>query len=74
MDNRSVYLMIIIVIYFSIAYKVANVWEEFFNIASGIKSITKASSPDAIYDLQGRRMNGGGKGLYIVDGKKMLVK
>lgn len=56
------------------AYKVANVWKEFLNIASGINSITKASSSDVIYDLQGRRMIDGGKGLYIVGGKKMLVK
>ncbi len=56
------------------AYKAADVWKDFFNIeVSGINSITRASSSDAIYDLQGRPMNGG-KGLLIVGGKKMLAK
>ncbi len=55
------------------AYKVAYVWKDFFNIVSGINSITRASSSGVIYDLQGRPTNGG-KGLYIIDGKKILVK
>jgi hypothetical protein len=30
--------------------------------------------PAVIYDLQGRRVNNPGKGLYIVNGKKVMLK
>jgi len=58
------------------AYKAAEGWKNFFSVESGINSITRASSSDVVYDLQGCRLNGQPtrKGLYIVDGKKKIVK
>lgn len=58
------------------AYKAAMGWKNFFSVESGINSITRASSSDVVYDLQGCRLNGHPtrKGLYIVDGKKKIVK
>ena len=44
---------------------------------SGINSVQRSKSDaQRVYDLQGRRVNiqGSKKGLYIVDGKKMVVK
>jgi hypothetical protein len=44
-------------------------------IATSIKSVQPAViSNDALFDLQGRRIAKPGKGLYIKNGKKMLVK
>jgi len=56
------------------AYKAATGWKNFFSVESGINSITRASSSDVVYDLQGCRLNGQPtrKGLYIVDGKKKI--
>ena len=58
------------------AYKAAEGWKHFFSVESGMNSITRASSSDVVYDLQGRRLNGQPtrKGLYIVDGKKKIVR
>jgi hypothetical protein len=58
------------------AYKAAEGWKHFFSVESGMNSITRASSSDVVYDLQGCRLNGQPtrKGLYIVDGKKKIVK
>ena len=45
--------------------------------ASGISSATTSeeSTPQAIYDLQGRRLQGiTQRGIYIIGGKKVLVK
>ena len=42
---------------------------------SGISSIESApSAGETIYDLQGRKVNKAGKGLYIINGKKVIVK
>lgn len=41
----------------------------------GVKEISVEAAADAaIYDLQGRRVNKAGKGLYIINGKKTLLK
>lgn len=60
------------------SYKEANVWKEFFNIEVGIHRLTKdAMFKDGnFYDLLGRKMNSQtiGKGLYINNGKKMIVR
>ena len=49
-----------------------------FGNATGIEEIQTPApaSPrrDAVYDLSGRRVEKPGKGLYIVNGKKVLVK
>lgn len=42
-------------------------------IATGIKNVRNAAdSADAIYDLSGRRVQNAQKGIYIVNGKKVL--
>lgn len=42
-------------------------------ITTGIKPILMDGSSDKIYDLQGRRVNTVKKGIYIVNGKKLIV-
>jgi hypothetical protein len=42
--------------------------------ATGIESIRLNGTDDAIYDLQGRKVMNPAKGLYIVNGKKVVVK
>ena len=41
---------------------------------TGISAVNAAANGAAIYDLQGRRVNTAAKGVYIVNGKKVLVK
>ncbi|MCM1310769.1 MAG: Ig-like domain-containing protein [Bacteroides sp.] len=41
---------------------------------SGIIEIANGQLGSEVYDLQGRRVNKSGKGLYIINGKKTLVK
>ena len=42
---------------------------------TGIEGVTSASGKvEAIYDLQGRKVTAPDKGMYIIDGKKVLVK
>lgn len=42
-------------------------------VTTGIKSVLMDGSSDKIYDLQGRRVNTVKKGIYIVNGKKLIV-
>ncbi len=42
--------------------------------ANGINETVVANNNKAIYDLQGRLVNNPTKGLYIVNGKKMVIK
>ena len=43
--------------------------------ATGISDVSSQNNKkDKIYDLQGRIVNNPGKGLYIVNGKKLLIK
>ena len=42
------------------------------SVSSGTKDAGATES--AVYDLQGRRIANPGKGLYIVDGKKVVIK
>ncbi len=45
------------------------------NTATGIQNVQRtATERQAIYDLQGRRIAQPGKGLYIVNGKKVVIK
>ena len=43
-------------------------------VTVGIENITLNTKQHAIYDMQGRRVTRATKGLYIVNGKKVLVK
>lgn len=40
----------------------------------GITSVTVKGDAISIYDLQGRRVNAASKGIFIINGKKVLVK
>ena len=45
------------------------------NTATGIQNVQRtATDSQAIFDLQGRRIAQPGKGLYIVNGKKVVMK
>jgi len=44
------------------------------NVTTGIESIGAAEAEGAIYNMQGVRVNQMQKGLYIMNGKKILVK
>ncbi len=45
-----------------------------FNQTTGINSIEATTAADGIYDLQGRRVAMPTKGLYILNGKKVIFK
>lgn len=46
-----------------------------YEIETGISEITADGvKVEGIYDLQGRRLNKAGQGLFIIDGKKVVVK
>ncbi len=48
---------------------------DFDDVTTGINSVnTAASNGQAIYDMQGRRVSNATKGVYIIGGKKVLVK
>ena len=44
------------------------------DIVTGIQTVTTTAQPAGIFNLQGQRMNTVQKGLYIVNGKKVIVK
>ena len=61
------------------AYKEADVWKEFLNIkefdATGINTaIINNKKNQKVYDLLGKKVTSPLKGLYIIDGKKILKK
>lgn len=61
-------------------YRAAEGWKEFVNIvemgSTGISSLYTESKNYNVYDFQGRKVspNGLSKGVYIINGKKALVK
>ncbi len=59
-------------------YKTTEVWKDFelrILVDDGIEDITTGKqSSNAFYDLQGRKVKSPTKGLYIKDGKKVLIK
>ncbi len=44
------------------------------DIETGIESVADGQQPTVIYDLQGRRVLNPTKGMYIVNGKKIVIK
>ena len=44
------------------------------NTTTGIQNATSNNATAQVYDLQGRRVQSAQKGLYIINGKKVLVK
>ena len=61
------------------AYRTAEGWGEFTHIvemeSTGIESVRDTSvRPFAIYNLNGQRVENPSKGLYILNGKKVVVK
>jgi hypothetical protein len=46
----------------------------FDNVATGIQTVAAQQGDDTVYDLQGRRVSAPTKGLYIVGGKKVMMK
>lgn len=57
------------------AYKAADYWKDFFN-QTGISHATTSdtSNGNALYDLSGRRVTRAGKGVYILNGQKIIVR
>jgi hypothetical protein len=61
-------------------YRAAEGWNEFVNIVeiddTGIKSFRADSQYSTVYDLHGRKFSAEGlsKGVYIINGKKVVVK
>ena len=61
------------------AYQKADVWKEFWEIkefdVTGIGDV-KADNENAttVYDLNGRAVENPTKGIYIINGKKLLLK
>ena len=48
---------------------------DFGGIVTGISDVSGKVNADAkIYDLSGRRVNAPAKGIYVSDGKKVLIK
>lgn len=59
------------------SYKTANVWKEFFNIESGINAITIDGAQNGkVYNLKGQQVydQATSKGMYILNGKKVIIK
>ena len=52
----------------------ARLLEFVFGDATAIGSVNVDINVDQIYDLQGRRVKTPSKGVYVVDGKKVIIK
>lgn len=48
--------------------------EEYWNLVTGIAGVNADSKSVVYFDLQGRRVAAPGKGLYIANGKKVVLK
>ena len=53
--------------------KTKNVYKGKNDVAAGISSLTVNNNKDVVYDFQGRRIQNPRKGLYIINGKKVLL-
>ena len=56
-------------------------WRYLYNVSfidaeayAGVSEVTVAPKNNVMYDLMGRQLNKAAKGLYIMNGKKVLVK
>lgn len=61
----------------TISYGEAKIYTKFIskNISTGIRTVqTEDKKQDVIYDITGKRVSQARKGIYIVNGKKVLVK
>ena len=60
------------------AYQNANIWKEFQNIIetdyTGISNISVSTKENRFYTLDGRRVKNPTKGIYIMNGTKVVVK
>ena len=61
------------ILYFKNSYPQSCYLIDFDHIAS-VHPVTISIKPTAIYDLQGRKTNKASHGIYIVNGKKIIVK
>ncbi|MGP1492576.1 MAG: hypothetical protein ACTTJJ_04110 [Prevotella fusca] len=53
--------------------KTKNVYKGKNDVAAGISSVATKNNKDIVYDLYGRRVQNPRKGLYIINGKKVLL-
>ena len=53
--------------------KTKNVYKGKNNVVAGISSLAVNNNKDVVYDLQGRRIQNPRKGLYIINGKKVML-
>lgn len=53
-------------------FNVAEMDEEHKSLVSGINEVTLDDVHNAVYDLQGRRVKAASRGIYIVNGRKVL--
>ena len=44
------------------------------SIPDGVEQLTIDKSQSTVYDLHGRRVENPGKGIYIIGGKKVVIK
>lgn len=56
------------------AFKQALEWKDFLNVTTGIEQATRQNiqKQGTVFDLQGRRVEHIKKGIYIIDGKKVI--
>ena len=60
------------------AYQTANVWKDFQHIIgmdyTGINAVSVSTKANVIHSLDGRRVENPAKGIYIMNGKKVVIK
>jgi hypothetical protein len=60
------------------AYQTANVWKDFQHIIgmdyTGINAVSVSTKANVIHSLDGRRVENPTKGIYIMNGKKVVIK
>ena len=57
-----------------VAYGAASYSFRFGEGTTGIENVEVESASNVIYDLTGRKVNAVERGIYIINGKKVLVK
>jgi hypothetical protein len=60
------------------AYQTARIWNEFQHIIgmdyTGISTVGASAKVNKLHTLDGRRVENPAKGLYIMNGKKVVIK